>query len=280
MRKYEIIGIEYGYVHVRFSDNQTTVKIPDQAHIETWQPLTENWSKDRNGLYQFESKVHRKYYKHIDFDSFQVIDELDDRTIYFKDKNNVYVNSYMCGFSIVEEAIPSGFEIINIEEGFATDGLKDFYYAEKLPYRLKDRKPLNTLYSQVGDHIYFGMTEKMECDTQSFELVSAAVSNVAKDKSHVFYKNEIIEGANPLTFAFLEDCVSDKTPYYLNGDIDFYATDHKQAYFISTPFMVKVIKTKSLDEFRFQVIDEKGYAFDAQYRYERGKRKKLPPTRK
>jgi len=95
-----------------------------------------------------------------------------------------------------------------------------------------------------------------------------------KYKNYVYYKNEVIKGADSLTFAFLENCLSDKIPYYLNSDIGFYAKDKKKTYFISTPFMAKVIKTKSLKEFRFQVIDEKGYAFDAQYKYERGKIKK------
>jgi hypothetical protein len=279
MKKYEIIDIDYGYVHVRFSDNRT-FKIPDQAHIETWKPLTECWSKDRKGLYQFNSKVHRKYYKHIDFDSFEAIEKLDDElTIYFKDKNNVYIDSYMCGFSIIEEAIPTNFEIIDIKSGFSTDGKNDFYYEKKLPYQLKDRKPINTHYSQINNEIYFGMTAKMESDISTFEIVNPLIPNVARDKNHIYYKNEIIEGADPSTFSFLEDCLSDKTPYYLDCDIDFYAKDSKQAYFISTPFMAKVIKTKSLNNFRFQVIEERGYAFDSEYRYERGKRKKLLPTK-
>jgi len=263
-------------------------QIREKDYDFDWKKLGYGYAKREKTLYFYGEEcdyTFKRYYKAIDFDSFEILevheeksrynpDEIDVKTIYFKDKNNIYVTG-VHEFSMLEDVNVNSFKIIDLEKGFTTDGNHDFVFAQKLPYRFDDREEINTHYAKVNDSVYFGFLHKLNCDTDSFEIVHPEVSNVAKDKTHVFYKDQVIEGANPKTFHFLEACVNLNRAYAYDGDIDFYAKDDKQAYFISTPFMAKALKTKSLDHFRYEIIDKKGYAFDKSYKYYRGKRKKI-----
>jgi hypothetical protein len=285
---YEIIDThtEWGWKYVRVKHN-FIVKMPEQAHMQSWEALSQTWSKDRKGLYLNNSKVYSKMYDQIDFPTLKVLEvELkpynegpdnhgfEEENIYFVDKNHVYVNSYMCEFSIVSGANPNTFQVTDVAKGFGTDGDRDFWYSDVLPYRLRDAETINDQYVRVNNRIYCGYLTQVECDTDTFEIIHPRVSNIARDKNHVFFKNDIIEGADAATFQFLEACVAQDRPYYSDGDIDFYATDNKRAYFVSTPFLIKPINTKSLANFHFKIIDDEGFAFDDQYVYTRGRRKK------
>jgi hypothetical protein len=112
-----------------------------------------------------------------------------------------------------------------------------------------------------------------EADIQSFEVLqSEQVGNVAKDKNYVYFRDNIVDGADPGSFHFLEECFSGE--YYRECDHTYYAKDKNHAYYVdSIDKAFKVIKTKSADQFHFKVIDELGYAFDGKYRYLFGKRK-------
>lgn len=241
-----------------------------------WQSLGYGYSKDLKGIYHWDKECFRKYKKDIDISSFELIDaNKSENTFYFKDKAAVYLDSYMCSNSVIKNANPENFSILDIDKGYTSSGNIDFWYETELPYALSELVRINGSYQKVGDSIYFGHINKLSCDVESFKIINPKIETVAKDDNNVYFKSEIIEGANPETFHFLEQCVGEHSPYYLQCDIHFYAKDDKYAYFINSPFEFKIIKTKSLDDFTFIVRDDIGYGIDSTYYYKKGRRKRL-----
>ncbi|MGV6860934.1 MAG: DKNYY domain-containing protein [Putridiphycobacter sp.] len=241
-----------------------------------WVNLGHGYAKNNSGVYLRDTPCFKPYHKQIDLTSFEMIQaNKSENTFYFKDKHNVFIDSYMCPQAILKNADPSHFKIINIDKGYSTSNTNNYWYDSELPYKIAEIHPLNDSYQKVGNEIYFGHLNKLECDHETFQIIHEKVPTVARDKNHVFYKADIIEGADPETFHFLETCIGKNAPYYLENDIHFYAKDKQYAYFINVPFGYKIIKTKDLDNFDFVVHNNIGYGKDAHYLYEKGKRKKL-----
>lgn len=237
---------------------------------------------DNKFVLYYESEVFKKFYKTIDFDSFQILatnaETADDyaSTIYFADKNYIYLQSAFCSFCILEDAIPKDFKIVDIKNGYTFSNGNYYRHSDKMPFDYSKANYLNDYYAIADEKLYFGDTVLVEnVDLETFTIPhSELIGNLGKDKNHVFFKGKIIPNADPETFKILETCL-DGT-YYLECDNAFYAKDKKQAYFVRTiSDEVKVIKTKSLDNFHFEVIEERGYAFDKEYSYYMGKRTKL-----
>ncbi|WP_378181114.1 DKNYY domain-containing protein [Aquimarina sp. SS2-1] len=164
-------------------------------------------------------------------------------------------------------------KVNDIEKGYSISGENNHFYNDQLPYKIGDIEPIKESYCKIGNAVYFGYLNKLHADVSSFEIVHPLVSTLAKDKDHAYFKDQILEGANPKTFQFLDVCLAPNRAYYLNCDIDFYAEGDRFAYFVGAPFRTKTIKTKDIDNFRFEVVDERGYTFDNKYRYERGIKK-------
>lgn len=260
-------------------------KIPVTADSESWISLTDIWSKDKHAIYINSTVMDSRWMDIIDIESFGVLsiyknnssfspEYWEEKTVYFTDINYVYVSSYMCPFSLIEGADPNSFQMLNISEGLARDMEADYYYDTKLPYRIEDSVELNAYYRRVSDRIYYAYWMKVDCDAQSFEIIHSLVGNIGRDNEHVFYRDKIIEGADPKSFRFFVACTAPDRPYYLNWDIDFYAIDDNYVYFVSIPFNVKTIKTHYLDSFEVFIENERLYGRDKTYLYTRGKRKK------
>ncbi|MBE8726213.1 DKNYY domain-containing protein [Flavobacterium hungaricum] len=237
---------------------------------------------DNEFILFYESEVFKKFYKIIDFENFQIIatnaETKDDyaSTIYFADKNHIYLQSAFCRFGILEDALPQDFKILDIQKGYTFSNKNYYRHNDKMPFDFSKANYLNDFYAAVGNKLYFGDTILVEnADIESFKIPNPElIGNLGMDKNHVFFKGKIIQDADPETFKILESCL-DGT-YYLECDNAFYAKDDKQAYFVRTiSDEVKIIKTKSLDNFHFKVIDERGYAFDKEYSYYMGKRTRL-----
>jgi len=224
---------------------------------------------------QFGREVYQKYYKEIDFASFEIIQSNGSSFHYFRDKNKVYLESYMNAFTVLEDADPADFEIIDFKEGLSTSCGNDYVFEQKLPYRLRDAEPLSCMYQQVGDKIYCAYSKEVEgADVTTFEVLHGErVGNVAKDKQHVYFRDVPVSEADALSFHFLDACFN--SGYYRECDHTFYAIDAYHAFYVDTIAKAfKVIKTKNLDQFRFEIWDELGYAKDIQYTYLFGKRVK------
>lgn len=237
---------------------------------------------DNKFILFYESEVFKKFYKTIDFETFAIkatnAETEDDfaSTIYFADKNHIYLQSAFCSFCVLEDAKPEDFKVLNSKKGYTFSNGNYYRHSDKMPFDFSKANYLNDYYAVVDDKLYFGDTVLVEnVDIDSFTIPNPElIGNLGKDKDHVFFKGKIVPDANPDTFKILETCL-DGT-YYLECDNAFYAKDDKQAYFVRTiSDEVKIIKTKSLDDFHFKVIDERGYAFDNQYSYYMGKRTKI-----
>lgn len=230
---------------------------------------------DNKFILHYDRDVYSKFYKVIDLPTFEVIQSNGSSIHYFKDKNHVYLDSYMNSFCILEDVKPSDFEIIDFENGFASTTHCDYVFEVRLPYRFKKIKEIGGMYQNVDDDIYFAYHHKVEgADAATFEVLHGqVVGNVAKDKSHVYFRHEIVSEADAKSFSFLKECFSDA--YYRECDHTFYALDQQWAFYIDTIAKnIKTIKTKNVEKFGFEVKDELGYAFDENYTYLFGKRKK------
>jgi len=231
---------------------------------------------DNKSILHFDSEVYRKFYSVIDFDSFEVLKSNGSTFHYFRDKNHVYVESYMNHFAILPDADPVDFRILDFENGKSTSNRNDYLFDEKLPHRFVDYQVLSEYYQRIDDTIYFGYTRVLsQADAASFEVLYAdEVKNVAKDKNHVYFRDKIVEGADAASFHFLEECFTEV--YYRECDHTYYAKDNNCAYYVDTiARAIKPIKTKNIDQFRFKVVDNLGYAFDEKYYYLFGKRKAI-----
>lgn len=231
---------------------------------------------DNQMILHFDSEVFRKFYHIIDFPSFEVIQSNGSTFHYFKDKNHVYLESYMNRFAILPNANPTDFHILDFENGKANSGTNDYVFDQLLPHRLAAYEPISAYYQRVGSKIYCAYThELLGVDAASFQvLYPNDVQNVAKDKNHVYFRNEVVEGADAESFTFLEACFN--SDYYREQDHTYYAKDKNVAYYVDTIAKTfKVIRSKDLANFSFKVIDELGYAFDEKYMYLFGKRAKM-----
>lgn len=228
---------------------------------------------DDRFILHFESVVYRKFYAGIDFPSFEIIQSNGSTFHYFKDKNHVYLESYRNRFCLLPDADPMDFQILDFEKGMATSRGNDYVFEQKLRYRLADVRELSGIYQRVGDAVYCAYSNPVvNADATSFEVLHGErIGNVAKDRKHVYFRDQIVPDADAESFGILSDCLDGI--YYRECDHTFYATDKRWAFYIdSIAKSIKTIKTKNVQQFGFEVRDELGYAFDGENRYLYGKR--------
>lgn len=231
---------------------------------------------DNQMILHFESEVYRKFYAVIDFETFEIMQSDGSIFHYFKDKNHVYLESYMNRFAILPDANPADFLILDFEKGMANSGDTDYLFDTKLPHRFSAYEPISGMYQKVEDKIYcFYHHQVVNADVETFEVPNPSeIDNVAKDKNHVYFRDQIVPEADAESFHFLQACFD--ADYYRERDHTYYAKDKNVAYYVDTIAKAfKVINTKNLANFNFKVVDELGYAFDGQYEYLFGKRKKI-----
>ncbi len=219
--------------------------------------------------------IFKKYYDIIDFPSFKVINFSERPTLtYFKDKNRVYLDSFMNEFTILEDANPDDFSILDLKKGFSNSGNQDYVYDRKISFSLKDVDELSSHYQKVNNKIYFGFTNLVEeVDVNSFKIVHPDM-NFARDKDFFYFRDQRVPEIDISTFKFLDICFTGE--YYQGQDHAWYAVDSKNAYFVNTVSdKIKVIKTKNPSNFGFEVVDEKGYGKDVDVRYYFGRRIKI-----
>ena len=278
--EYEILQLEWDYCIVQDQSRNKNKLTRGVDYDKTWVNLGEGFAKRGNQITFFNQRKFSKLYNTINFETFELIQAYKTSTIYFKDKNHVYIDSYMNrDFKILDDADPKSFKILDIEKGFATSGNTDYWYGVKIPFRLADAVFLDGgSYQKVGNQIYFAFVNLVDCDVATFEIVDTREHHktVFKDKNHIYHQGKVVEDANPATFHFLETCINDALrPYYYNCDIHYYAKDDQYAYFVDSVKGIKKIKTKDVDGFDFKVVGNRGTAFDKNYEYHRGIRKRI-----
>ncbi|EDM36914.1 hypothetical protein PBAL39_18609 [Pedobacter sp. BAL39] len=271
---YKVINIDLPYQYI--SNGSHSYKIPSAVDLAQWHPLSDSYSKDNDYLFRYGEVALEKQMKLIDLPSFEVVLEHPQMTLcYFKDKNRVYIDSYMCPFTILPDADPSTFELISSTPGFSRDHKRTYYYNQLLPYQWEEINILNNHYATANGIIYSGYHRPVpEADIETFEIPEPIrADNVAKDKNHVYFRDQIVEGIDPQSFHFLEGCTGPEHLNYYNSDIDLYAKDNHNAYFVKTIARAfKKIRSKSLEDFKFKVIDDQGYGYDQENLYHMGKK--------
>ena len=278
--EYEILQLEWDHRIVQDQSGNKKKLTRGMDYDKTWVKLGEGFARRDNEITFFNEKKFSKLYNIIDFETFELIQSHNVTTNYFKDKNNVYLDSNMNkDLIILEDANPNDFEILDIENGYSTAANIDYWYGVKIPFRLADAVIFEGgIYQKVGNQVFFSFVNKLDCDADTFEIVDKREHHktVFKDKNHIYHQGKVVEDANPATFHFLETCINDELrPYYYNCDIHYYAKDDQYAYFVDSVKGIKKIKTKDVDGFDFKVVDNRGTAFDKNYEYHRGIRKRI-----
>lgn len=231
---------------------------------------------DNKFILHFDREVYRKFYPIIDLASFEIINSNGSTFHYFRDKNRVYIDSYMNTFTVLPGADPADFRVLDFENGKSTSGVSDYLFNQQLPHRFTAYEPLSGLYQRVANKIYFNYSKEVAgADVTTFEVLHGdKIGNVARDNNQVYFREQIVEEADAETFQFLEECFNDT--YYRECDHTFYGKDKNYGYYIDTIAPAfKIIKTPNTNQFHFRVIGELGYAFDEKYQYLFGKRKRV-----
>jgi ribosomal protein S24E len=269
MDNYVILDLYWDRQTVRDSKGNVLELLRGIDYDLDWILMGECFAKFENVILKYDNLCFEKLKKTIDFDTFDLIVSNDNNTHYFKDKSKAYLKYYNKEY-VLEGAEPSEFMVLDIEKGISKDDSRYYYYEKIIPFDLSKATILNDFYTLAEDKVFFCFQEIQGADAGSFTVLR---ENLGKDKNHVYFKGQIVIEADSETFSLLEGCINSQ--YYEGMDYTFYAKDKFLAYFIdSTSKSVKTIKSKSLNDFRFEIIDEKGFCFDKEYRYHWGKRSK------
>jgi len=216
---------------------------------------------DKSILY-YDSETFTSLKKIIDHNSFELIEAFEDKTFYFKDKNNVYVTSYMCTRSFIEHAKPENFEVVNAAKGIAYDGASYYWYNKILPYDYSKGEWYNEYYVREGQKVFF-ITEYVElADVDSFSIVW---QNIGKDNNSLFFKGKREAEVDIATFKMVPGCFDN---FHLDQSHTYYAFDQNNVYFINTlsKDLRKLHRVKPSD-FSVKIVDEKLYGISGESIY-------------
>lgn len=270
MEDYAILDLHWNRQTVRDSKGNVSEIFRGIDYDLDWILMGECFAKFENVILKYDNLCFEKLKKTIDFDTFDLVASNDNGTHYFKDKAKVYFKYYNKEY-VLEGAEPDNFKVLNIEQGLSTDTVRYYYYETIIPFDLSKATIIDEYHTISNGKVFFCFQEIQGADADSFTIIR---ENLGKDKNYVYFKGKIVLGADSETFKILEGCID--CEYYEEMNHTFYAKDKSFAYYINASGkIVKPIKSKSLSEFRFEIINEKGFCFDKEYRYYFGKRTKI-----
>ncbi len=267
MEDYVILDLYWDRKTVRDSKGKISKLLRGKDYDLGWIRMGESFAKFEKVIFQYENPCFTKLKKTIDFESFELIIPSENGNYYFKDKSNVYFKYYNQEY-IIEGANPNNFMVLDATKGIAKDDSSYYYYEKLIPFDLSKAIVLNDYYTISDGNVFFCFEEMEEVDSDSFAVLR---DNLGKDKNQVYFKGKVVLGADSETFTIFKT-----NEFYEAMGYVFYAKDKSKAYFIDTTAKaIKPIKSKSLNEFRFEIIDGKGYCFDKEYQYYFGRRTKV-----
>lgn len=211
---------------------------------------------DRN-IYLYDSETFTSLRKIIDHDTFEMIGDYEDKTYYFRDKEKVYVASYMCRPSVIEGADRDTFEITAIDEGIGYDGKNYYWYDTVLPYNYSKAKRLNEYYLKADGKVYF-ITELAEgADADTFSIIW---QNIGRDKDSLFFRGKKVSEIDVHTFRTVPGCFDED---HLDQSHTYYAADKNNVYFVNTisTSLKKLSRVKPAD-FLVKVVDDGLYGIN------------------
>ncbi|WP_294824815.1 DKNYY domain-containing protein [uncultured Flavobacterium sp.] len=205
-------------------------------------------------IYQYDSEKFTSLKKLIDHDSFEMVTAFEDKTYYFRDKQRVYVTSYMCRASVIEGADRDAFEIIDAAEGIGFDGKKYYWYDSILSYDYSRAEKYNEYYLRAGGKVFF-ITDVVDgADADTFSIIW---QNLARDKDALFFRDKKVPEADVDTFKTVPGCFD---AFHLDQGHTYYAADKDNVYFVNTigQSLKKLSRVKPAD-FSVKVVDDRLY---------------------
>ncbi|KOS07515.1 hypothetical protein AM493_16775 [Flavobacterium akiainvivens] len=220
-------------------------------------------------IYRYDSETFTSLKKVIDYDSFELVEAYKDKTFYFKDRNRVYVTSYMCTPSVIEGANPKTFKVIDTEEGIGFDGNNYYWYQETLPYDYSKAEKYNEYYVRVGQQVFFFTIFVDGADADTFSIIW---QNIARDKDSLFFKGVKEPLVDIDTFKMVPGCFDD---FHLDQSHTYYAANKDNVYFINTISRgLKKLSGVKPAEFSVKIVDERLYGLTPKGYYYFGIKKK------
>jgi hypothetical protein len=225
-------------------------------------------------IYKYDSEKFTSLKKTIDYDSFEVVEAFEDKTFYFRDKNKVYVTSYMCTASVIDGVNPETFKVINAEDGIGYDGNDYYWYGTRLPYDYTAAEKYNEYYLRAGDKVYF-LTDIVDgADTKTFSIIW---QNIARDSANLFFRGSKVPEVDVDTFKKVPGCFD---AYHLDQSHTYYAADRNNVYFVNTiGKALKKLNRVKPSAFSVKIIDNRLYGISDNDIYFFGiKKKSLLPS--
>ncbi len=118
--------------------------------------------------------------------------------------------------------------------------------------KIEDISELNCFYGHDGTNVYYLISKNSKpvlidnADAESFEVFTTSCllggnetpkAAYAKDDNSVYYRGELINGANPKTFKILDWKINDQKLMRSDDDQKNHAIDDKKAYFKGVPII-------------------------------------------
>ncbi len=220
-------------------------------------------------IYYYSSETFTSLKKTIDHDSFELVAYFEDKTFYFRDKNHVYISSYMCRASLIEGADPETFHVVDASEGIGHDGKTYYWYDQTLPYDYNKAEKYNDYYLREGKDVYF-ITEKVEgADADSFSIIW---QNIGRDKDSLFFRGKKDPNVDVVTFKMVPGCFDE---FHLDQSHTYYAADQNHVYFVNTLSneLKKLNRVKPI-AFSVKIVDERLYGYHGDTVYFFGRKQK------
>jgi len=220
-------------------------------------------------IYLYDSEKFTSLKKTIDYDSFEMVEAFEDKTFYFRDKNRVYVTSYMCNASVIEGAKPETFKVIHAEDGIGYDGNNYYWYNTCLPYDYSKSEKYNEYYLRAGDKVYFLTSIVEGADIKTFSIIW---QNIARDRESLFFRGRNVPDVDVDTFKTVPGCFD---AFHLDQSHTYYAADRNNVYFVNTigKALKKLAGVKPSD-FSVKIVDNKLYGISGKDIYFFGIKKK------
>ncbi|MGB0777408.1 MAG: DKNYY domain-containing protein [Flavobacteriaceae bacterium] len=167
---------------------------------ETFEYLanSKKWAKDSDHYYHIYKK------QNVDFDSFKII---NDFFTYDKDSIYVYLNKRLSGFDRQTDTIAriNRFYIHDSQTVYYLNTYSDTINQIKFDHILKTEQ-ISGLHIRINDQIIYKekVIKKGILDVASFETIGGLHNEkYSKDKNNVYFEDNIIPNADPLSFKVL-----------------------------------------------------------------------------
>jgi len=187
------------YYHIN-KNHFKALKILEDADAKTFIQINFDFAKDKNFVYQNYNRCDS-----LDVNSFNVINQR-----FCKDHKGIYYYSYGNPLHKIEEANIA--EVISLTDNYIRDDKNVYFYVgyksserfdQVVAIPFKNSKNISFFKDveliKIDANIYYQSNLIKNVDASSFEELQYGYT---KDKNHVFFNGELVEGADANTFRY------------------------------------------------------------------------------